>query len=104
MNHSKETINFLGAVHKLDMYVCGPTTLIKFDEHAKGTTGFFANTQTELYRKMAQGESEMERLYDILDGGELYRYVSSRNYKCYALFMPAQLFNLLQGDINEQRN
>lgn len=92
--------NFLDAVHRLDRYVMGPTSLIKFDEHAKGTTGFFANTQTELYRKMSVGESEMERLYDILDGGELYRYVSSRNYKCYALFMPSQLFNLLQGELN----
>ena len=104
MNHPKELQTFLRDVHKLDTYVMGPTTLIKFDEHAKGTTGFFANTQAELYRKMAQGESAIEKLYDILDGGELYRYVSSRNYKCYAIFMPSQLFNLLQGDINEQRN
>lgn len=102
MSHSNELTNFLVTVHKLDMYVLGPSSLIKFDEHAKGTTGIFANTMNELYKKMELGETE--GLYDILDSSELYRYVSSHNYKCYALFMPTQLFNLLQGDINEQRN
>ena len=70
----KSAHEFLSAVHKLDKYVLGPTSLVIFDEHAKGTTGIFANTMNELYKKMEL--REIERLYDILDGSELCRYVS----------------------------
>ena len=100
MKRDPQTQDFLKKIHRLDDYVMGPTTLIKFDDTAKGSRGFFANTQDELYRKMAIGESEVEKLYDILDSSELCRYVSTHNYKCYALFMPIQLFNHLQGELN----
>lgn len=89
-------------IHKLDRYVLGPTSLIGFQKDkcpisVAISVGFFANTQNELYQKMTAGESE--ELYEILDGGELYRYVSARNHKCYALYMPVKLFQLLQGEL-----
>lgn len=90
----------LSLIHKLDHYVLGPTSLIGFQKDkcpVSNRWGFFANTQNELYQKMAAGEPE--ELYEILDGGELYRYVSARNHKCYALYMPVKLFQLLQGEI-----
>lgn len=88
----------LSLIHKLDRYVLGPTSLIGFQkEKCPISVGFFANTQNELYQKMSAGESE--ELYEILDGGELYRYVSARNHKCYALYMPVKLFQLLQGEL-----
>lgn len=85
---SQEDVDTMNCAKKLDNIVFTPGSLVSYERnhHKERIVGYFANTVEELVHKVSIQEEEI--LYDILDESEMCRYVTCKNHRCYALFLP----------------
>lgn len=85
---SQEDVDTMNCAKKIDNIVFTPGSLVSYkrNHREERIVGYFANTLEELTRKVNVGDEEI--LYDILDESEMCRYVTCKNHRCYALFLP----------------
>ena len=91
---SDDDVSYMCSIKKLDNMVYSATTLVRMSNkhpHCK-VRGYFADTLDQLVTRVRHHDEET--LYDILDYSEIFRYVASGSYKCYALFIPATFRDL----------
>lgn len=91
---SDDDVSYMCSIKKLDNMIYSATTLVRMSDkhpHCK-VRGYFADTLDQLVTRVRHHDEE--QLYDILDYSEIFRYVASGSYKCYALFLPVTFRDL----------
>ena len=99
---SQEDVDTMNCAKKLDNIVFTPGSLVSYERnhHKERIVGYFANTVEELVHKVSLQEEEI--LYDILDESEMCRYVTCKNHRCYALFLPDIFVPIFLGLMNKE--